>query len=76
MTDITVYACGTAVRIKNADVSGWITGINIRQGNSILYQVSYSLNNNITEQWFYDFQFEVCAEPAYAIGFVTDKAKE
>jgi hypothetical protein len=55
MNTILVYPCKTRVLIKDINIAGYITGINIRN-NNITYEISYFIDKGCFTNCFYDYQ--------------------
>ena len=58
MDNILVYKCGTPVKIKNIDLAGFITGINI-EDERITYEVSYFMNNTYYVHKFCEYELVI-----------------
>jgi hypothetical protein len=73
MDQTIIYKCGQKVKINDINIFGYITGINIRNNNT-MYEVSYYMNNNYYVHWFYDYQLDFGDESIkIKIGFEMEK---
>ena len=66
--NIKVYSCGTKVWLKNADTTGFISGICLRY-NFVTYEISFVLNGTPYEKWLMEIEFDVDAKKDKDIGF-------
>jgi hypothetical protein len=66
---IEVYPSGTKVQFKDIDVIGRITAVTLRGNLTIMYEVSYFLNNQYCSYWFYDSQLNFEEVEKVKIGF-------
>lgn len=53
---MSVWPCGTEVKIKRAGYDGVITGVNIRD-ERITYEVSYFESGSYKSTWFCEYEF-------------------
>ncbi len=67
-----VYECGTEINIKNVNIDGFITGINIRN-KIVRYEISFFSNGKYNQMWMNEYEFKIKNGNKTSIGFIKNK---
>lgn len=63
-----VYRCGSEVTLKNIEIKGFITGINIRD-ERVVYEVSYFMDGKYYQNWFCNYEIECQESNKIKVGY-------